>query len=488
MRRQFRTQGNTNGITRARLEVQSTPLSLTISPTFDTRRIMNDSAAFPDDFLWGAATSAYQIEGSPLADGAGPSNWHRFVRIPGAIVGGDTGDLACDHYRRYKADVELMRQLGLKAYRFSISWSRIFPEGRGKPNPKGLDFYQRLVDELLAAGIEPFPTLFHWDLPAILDDAGGWVNRDICGWFADYAHLLFRNLGPKVKFWTTLNEPWVVTDAGYVNGTHAPGHRSLANAPWVSHHLLRAHALAVQAFRADGQGQIGLVVNLEPKYAATERPEDLDAQTLAHAYMNRQYLDPVLLGTYPETMADIFGRHWPEFPAEDMALLREPVDFIGINYYTRSINRFDPRAKPVAAAPVRQDGAMYTEMDWEVFPQGLCETLAWIKRRYGDIPLYITENGAAFRDPPPRDGLVDDQARVDYFRSHLLSAREAIGKGVNLRGYFAWSLFDNFEWSFGYAKRFGLIHVDHASQRRTPKASAEFYAEVIATGGACIDV
>jgi beta-glucosidase len=446
----------------------------------------SETTCFPPEFLWGAATSAYQIEGSPLADGAGPSIWHRYVRLPGVIDGGDTGDVACDHYRRYPEDIRLMQGLGLKAYRFSVSWSRVFPEGRGRLNPKGLDFYRRLLDALLAAGIEPLPTLYHWDLPAALDDLGGWVNRDSAAWFADYAHVLFRALEGKVKRWATLNEPWVVVDGGYLHGVHAPGHASLQEAPLASHNLLRAHALAVQAFRADGRGEIGLVVNLEPKYAVSDAPAEMAAIARAHAYMNRQYLDPVFFGTYPDELAEIFGDAWPSFPQEDMKLIREPFDFLGVNYYTRSVNRADTLSPPVCAAPVRQAGAEYTEMGWEVFPQGLKETLLWVKRRYGDLPLYITENGAAFADPQPENGRVEDARRVEYLRSHLRAAHEAIQEGVNLRGYFVWSLLDNFEWSYGYSKPFGLVHVDFATQRRTPKASAGFYSRVIQSSGGAL--
>lgn len=446
----------------------------------------SETTCFSPDFLWGAATSAYQVEGSPLADDAGPSIWHRFVRLPGVIENGATGDMACDHYRRYPEDVRLMQTLGLKAYRFSVSWSRVFPEGRGHLNPKGLDFYQRLVDALLAAGIEPFLTLYHWDLPAALDDLGGWGNRDSAFWFADYAHTLFRALEGKVKRWVTLNEPWVVADGGYLHGVHAPGHASLKETPLVSHNLLRAHALAVQAFRVDGQGEIGLVVNLEPKYAASDSPEDVAAVARVHAYMNRQYLDPVFFGTYPDELKEIFGDAWPSFPLEDMKLIQEPFDFLGVNYYTRSVNRADPLSPPVCATPVRQTGAEYTEMGWEVFPQGLKETLLWTKSRYGNIPLYITENGAAFADPAPINDEVEDPRRIEYLRSHLRAAHEAIREGVDLRGYFVWSLLDNFEWSCGYSKRFGLVHVDFATQKRTPKASAGLYSRVIQSNGAAL--
>lgn len=447
---------------------------------------MTASALFPESFLWGAATSAYQVEGSPLADGAGPSIWHHFVHTPGKVWNDDTGDVACDHYRRYRDDVRLMKELGIGAYRFSIAWARVFPDGKGRINPNGLDFYRRLIEALCEQGIEPFVTLYHWDLPQALDDLGGWANRDSAEWFADYAHALFRELGDSVKFWATLNEPWVVAHEGYLRGTHAPGHASLTEPPRVAHNLLRAHARAVQAFRADGNGEIGLVVNLEPKHAASDSPHDRTAMLRAHAYMNRQYLDPLFLGAYPEEMSEIFGSAWPQFSEEDLKLLREPFDFLGVNYYTRSVNRHDPQASPLYVSPERQEDAEYTQMEWEVFAHGLTETLLWVKRRYGDIPLYVTENGAAFDDPPPFEGRVADPRRAAYLRSHVAAVGEAMKQGADVRGYFAWSLFDNFEWSYGYAKTFGLVHVDRATQRRTPKDSARLYREIIAVqGGNC---
>lgn len=447
---------------------------------------MTRSSTFPPGFLWGAATSAYQIEGSPLADGAGVSNWHRFSHTPGAIAGGDTGDRACGHYLHYGNDVRLMRDLGLKAYRFSLAWSRIFPEGRGKPNPKGLDFYSRLLDALQAAGIEPYATLHHWDLPAALDDRGGWANRDSAGWFADYAHAAIRALGGRIKHWATLNEPWVMVHEGYVNGGHPPALRDLAKARLAAHNLLRGHGLAVRAFRADGEGHIGLVVNLEPKYAATDSPEDRAATARMHAWMNRQFLDPVFLGSYPEELAELHGPKPPPFPEEDFRVIREPIDFLGINYYSRSVVRADPKAPPFFAGRVRQAGAEHTAMDWEVFPEGLKACLLWVKRRYGEIPLYITENGAAFADPLPLGGRVADSRRVAYLRAHLRAAHEAIAEGANLRGYFAWSLLDNFEWAFGYEKRFGLVRVDFDTQARMLKDSARFYRRVIESHGAAI--
>ena len=447
---------------------------------------MAGRVVFPEGFVWGAATSAYQVEGSPVADGAGPSIWHRFSHTPGRVRDGDTGDVACDHYRRAAGDVALMRELGLSAYRFSVAWGRVLPEGRGKVNAKGLDFYSRLVDLLLEAGIQPFLTLYHWDLPAALDDLGGWLNPDIAGWFGEYADVMVRALDGRVRWWTTLNEPWVVADGGYLCGVLAPGHANLFEAPIATHNLLRAHAAAVQAYRARGAHQIGLVVNLEPKYPASSSAQDLAATARSEAYMNRQYLDPVLLGSYPAELAGIFGEAWPESAAAEAAALRQPIDFLGINYYTRGVMRHDPAVWPVSADRVRQPGALYTETDWEVFPQGLLDTLAWVRQRYGDVPLYITENGAAFADPPRAEAGIEDALRVAYLREHLRAAHRAIEQGVNLRGYFAWSLLDNFEWNQGFSKRFGIVHVDYATQRRTPKASARFYAEVIRTGGAAL--
>jgi beta-glucosidase len=444
-------------------------------------------ARFPEGFLWGAATSAYQIEGSPLADGAGPSIWQRFTHTPGLTKNNETGDVACDHYRRYEDDVRLMRSLGLNAYRFSISWSRVLPEGRGRVNERGLDFYRRLVDALLANGIQPAITLYHWDLPAALDDRGGWLNPDVAAWFAEYAQVMFRALDDRVEMWATLNEPWVVTDGGYLHGALAPGHRNLFEAPLASHNLLLSHASAVQAYRAEGRHRIGIVVNIEPKDPASDRPEDLAAVARADAYMNRQYLDPVIHGRYPDELREIFGEAWPDFPAADLEQICQPIDFLGVNYYTRSVTCDAPRALPVRAGRVRQPRHAYTETDWEVYPPGLTNTLVWIKERYGDLPLYVTENGAAFYDPPMVQGdELSDPLRVEYFRTHLLAVHDAMKKGVDLRGYFAWSLLDNFEWSLGYSKRFGIVHVDFETQRRTPKASARLYSEVIRTRGACL--
>lgn len=449
--------------------------------------IMTRAYEFPADFLWGAATSAYQIEGSDIADGAGPSIWRRFSHTPGMITDGTTGDVACDHYNRWKDDIALMSDLGLGAYRFSIAWGRVLPGGTGSVNARGLGFYERLVDALLEKRIVPLVTLYHWDLPAALDDRGGWLNPDIAMWFAEYARVVVGALGDRVPMWVTLNEPWVVMDGGYLNGGLAPGHRSVFEPPIVTHNLLRAHGAGIQAIRAESKSKAGLVVNLEPKYPASDSPGDQRATARADAYMNRQYLDPAILGSYPEELADIFGEAWIEPTADDWRLIRQPLDFLGINYYSRGVMRADARDRPLGSVRVKQPTASYTEMEWEVFPQGLFDALTWVRGRYGDIPLYITENGAAFNDPPTAGGsVVEDPLRVAYYREHLRAAHRAIQAGVPLRGYCAWSLLDNYEWSFGYTRRFGIVHVDFETQRRTPKRSARFYSDVIRTNGGAL--
>ena len=439
---------------------------------------------FPTDFVWGAATSAYQIEGSPLADGAGESIWHRFVHTPGKIFGGDHGDVACDHYRRFADDVVLMRELGIRAYRFSISWSRVLPQGTGPVNQRGLDFYRRLVDLLLEHQIQPSVTLYHWDLPAALEDRGGWAAPDMPQWFADYGRIIFRALGDRVPQWATINEPWVVFDNGYVSGIHAPGRCDWAEAAQVSLNLLRAHAAAVATFRAESKQQIGLVVNLVPVDPATDSATDRAAARRMDAYLNRQFLDPVFLGRYPEEMRDMFGPSWPALDAADAAKIQAPIDFVGINYYLRLYVAGDASAGPPRARIVEPLDRPRTATGWEIHAPGLVDTLRSVRDRYGDIPLYITENGAAFDDRSDENGGVNDTDRVEYLRSHLRAARQAINAGVNLRGYFVWSLLDNFEWQSGFSKRFGIVRVDYETQRRTPKSSARFYAKVIRTNGA----
>ncbi|HXT20845.1 MAG TPA: GH1 family beta-glucosidase [Thermoanaerobaculia bacterium] len=448
---------------------------------------MAQESRFPADFLWGAATSAYQIEGSPLADGAGASIWHRFAHTPGMVRDGDTGDVACDHYRRMPEDVMLMRELGLGAYRFSIAWPRVMPDGVGPVNQRGLDFYRRLVDALRAAGIAPVATLYHWDLPAALDDRGGWTNPDVAGWFTDYAVACVRALDG-VELWATLNEPWVVADGGYLHGVLAPGRRSAFAAAAAAHNLLRAHAAAMQACRPFAAGKLGLVVNLAPKHAASEGAEDRAAAAREDAYMNRHYLDPALLGSYPPELAAIYGEAWSERYDAEAGDLATPIDWLGVNYYTRNVVRHDSTGWPTRAVLVRQRHSTHTETNWEVYPEGLSECLRWVRERYGDLPLYVTENGAAFYDPPvAADGIIDDPLRVAYLRDHLRAVTGAMADGVDVRGYFAWSLLDNLEWAHGFSKRFGIVHVDFASQQRTIKASGRFYARIVGSNGAVLD-
>lgn len=448
---------------------------------------MPQPSSFPPGFLWGAATSAYQIEGSPLADGAGMSIWHRFAHTPGRVLEGMTGDVACDHYRRWKSDIALMKALGLQSYRFSVAWGRVLPQGTGAVNAKGMDFYEQLVDGLLEAGIAPMLTLYHWDLPAALEDRGGWLNPDMPKWFADYAGTMFAKLGDRVPLWATLNEPWVVVDAGYVHGVNAPGHRDFYEAPRAAHGLLSSHAAAVRRFRESGMksAKIGLVVNLAPHHPATDAPEDIEAAARGHAYFNEQYLDPVFFGRYPERVKQMYGEAWPEHTAEELAALREPFDFLGINWYTGQDVKHDPSRPPQCCATVPDPTRVRMTTDWEVRPELFLETLTWVAERYGKMPVYVTENGAAFPDPPhATNGVVDDPLRVDYLRRHIAAVREAIRQGVDLRGYFVWSLMDNFEWASGYSHRMGLLHVDYTTQERTVKSSGRFYQGVIAMNGA----
>lgn len=442
---------------------------------------------FPPDFLWGAATSAYQIEGSPLADGAGESIWHRFSHTPGKIFSDQHGDVACDHYHRFVDDARLMQDLGIRAYRFSISWSRVLPDGTGKVNRAGLDFYNRLVDTLVEHEITPSATLYHWDLPQTLEDRGGWANPESVNWFSEYATLMFRELDDRVPLWATINEPWVVVNEGYVEGRHAPGRRDWSEAALVSKNLMKAHAAAVVAYRAVGRNSIGLVVNLVPIEPATRSPEDKSAANRLDAYLNRQFLDPVLLGEIPSEIPEMFGPAWPQWTLDELRQVRQTIDFVGVNYYLKLDVCDDSRAGPPRAKIVLTPNCSRTATDWEIYPPGLTGILEWIKSRYGDLPLYITENGAAFDDAVLPDGTVNDRSRVEYVHDHLRAARQAIEAGIDLRGYFLWSLLDNFEWQSGYSKRFGIAYVDFETQRRIPKVSARFYSEVIRTNGAALE-
>ncbi len=456
---------------------------------------------FPAGFLWGAATAAYQVEGAVAEDGRTASIWDTFSHTPGHVLGADTGDVACDHYHRYRDDVALMAGLGLGSYRFSVSWSRVQPGGSGKANQAGLDFYRRLVDELLARDIVPWLTLYHWDLPQELEDAGGWPARDTAYRFADYAALVHEALGDRVKHWTTLNEPWCAAFLGYASGDHAPGRQDPEASLMAAHHLLLGHGLATRALRAGATpAEVGLTLNLYAVSPAGRGPHDADAVRRVDGLQNRLFLDPVLRGRYPaDVLFDV--REISDFGQVrdgDLEIIATPLDMLGVNYYSRHVvtgpdpaslpdlDHHRPRSNYPGSEHVQfvSRGLPVTDMGWEIDAPGLTEVLAGVSRDYApDLPLYVTENGAAFADRPDPDGRVDDPDRIDYLDAHLRACHEAIAQGIPLRGYFAWSLLDNFEWSWGYAKRFGLVHVDYSSLRRTPKSSAGWYAEVTRRNG-----
>lgn len=435
--------------------------------------------SFPRDFLWGAATSAYQIEGAPLEDGKGPSIWDTFSHQSGAIRDGSTGDLACDHYHRWREDIALLREIGVRAYRFSISWPRVLPEGTGRVNGPGLVFYDRLVDALLAVGIEPLVTLYHWDLPQALQDKGGWPWRGIVPIFVEYAQAVVKRLGDRVRRWITHNEPMVVASFGHFTGEHAPGFRDPQLALLAAHHLLLSHGEAVPAIRAAASGpvQVGIALNLQPVFPVSDSPEDTNAARHFDGLVNRWYLDPLFRGSYPE---DVLATLGPLFqaPPHDLERMRVPLDFLGVNYYSRVVVRYDPTIPVLHARQVEREGVERSLM-WEIYPQGMGEILDLLHREYRPPAILITENGMPLQDVPGADGKVNDVQRIDYLRRHLTEVQLAMERGVPVRGYFVWSLLDNFEWSLGYAMRFGLVHVDFATQKRTPKASAKWYSRVI---------
>jgi len=413
---------------------------------------------FPQGFLWGAATSAYQIEGAWNRDGKGESIWDRFAHSPYRVMNGDTGDVACDHYRRMSKDVALMKELGLQTYRFSISWPRILPQGRGAVNEKGLDFYDRLVDSLLAADIIPNATLYHWDYPQALQEAGGWPNRESVDWFVDYARVVFDRLGDRVPLWVTHNEPWVTAFIGHALGILAPGICDYSQAYQTAHHQLLSHGRTVQLFRQGGyRGEIGIVLNLGHFEPATESQADLAACQRAYEENAGLFMDPLFKGHYPEMLLDWIGPHRPRVREEDAALISQPIDFLGVNYYTThevswSLSHGLLKAN---SAPVSAPGWGRTKMGWGINPPGLAAVLLNIKENYGNPKMYVTENGCALKDAPDERGFVADWGRVNFFRDHLMAAHDAIQAGANLHGYYAWSLMDNFEWAMGYEPRFG---------------------------------
>ena len=436
---------------------------------------------FPKDFVWGAATASYQIEGAWNEDGKGESIWDRFSHTPGKIDNADTGDVACDHYHRWADDIKLLKELGLQAYRFSVAWPRIFPNGRGEINQAGLDFYSRLVDGLLKENIEPWLTLYHWDLPQSLEDEGGWTARTTAEAFVEYTDIVSHTLGDRVKNWITLNEPFVSAFIGYQEGRHAPGHTDLHEALSASHHLLLAHGWAVPIIRRNcPEANVGITLNYSPQVPASPSVADRTAATWMDGYVNRWFLDTLVGRGYPQDMVNGFGDEMAFVQSGDLDVISVPVDFLGINYYTRRIVRSDKVGEAENAPCTVFSSDEMTEMNWEVYPEGLYQTLGRLYFDYYDFPaIYITENGAAFKDQVSADGGVDDPARLSYIKRHLMAVHRAMGIGVPVKGYFAWSLMDNFEWGFGYSKRFGLIHVDYQTQQRIFKSSAKWYQQVI---------
>jgi len=446
--------------------------------------VSDSQLIFPKGFVWGAATASYQIEGAWDQEGKGESIWDRFSHTPGNVENGDTGDVACDHYHRWLEDVALMKELGLDAYRFSISWPRILPEGRGDINQAGIDFYSRLVDALLDAGIVPYATLYHWDLPQALQDEGGWPLRRIVEAFTEFMDVASRALGDRVKHWITLNEPWVSAFIGYREGRHAPGHTDLGEALAASHHLLLSHGLAVPVIRANcPDADVGIALNLTPQEPASLSAADRKESTWVDGYINRWFLDPLVGRGYPQDIVNSFGNEMEFVQTGDLDSIAIPVDFLGVNYYTRGIARStdidEADNEPCTVIPSDE----ITAMDWEVYPLGIYNILGRLHFDYAFPAIYITENGAAFPDEVGPDGRVDDPARLAYIKRHLEMVHKAINIGVPVKGYFAWSLLDNFEWGFGYSKRFGIVYVDYQTQQRTPKFSASWYREVIRRNG-----
>jgi beta-glucosidase len=432
---------------------------------------------FPQGFVLGAATAAYQIEGAATVDGRGESIWDRFSHTPGRVRNRDTGDVACDHYHRYAEDVALMAELGLDAYRFSVAWPRILPEGTGSVNEPGLDFYDRLIDELLRRGIAPFVTLYHWDLPQVLEDTGGWPVRATAAAFAEYAGIVASRIGDRVRHFATFNEPNIVSDHGYRKGSHAPGRTEPDAALGSAHHLLVAHGLAVERIRSAAPGAaVGIVLNLEPQHPASAHPLDLEAASVAHDQVNRWFLDPVAGRGYPDDGAKAWGWRREEILEGDLDLIAAPIDFLGVNYYYRRIVR-SPLLPPLEEQPSEPER---TAMGWEVYPAGLVEVLELAASRTGDLPIYVTENGAAF--PPDDVDPTRDPDRVRFLHRHLAAAQEAIERGVRLDGFFVWSLLDNFEWAQGYGPRFGIVHVDYETMERRIRDSGRFWASVARDG------
>ena len=457
---------------------------------------------FPHGFLWGVATASYQIEGAVDLDGRGPSIWDTFSRRPGAVFNGDTGDVACDHYHRLDEDLDLLAKLGLGSYRFSVAWPRIQPSGSGRPNQAGLDFYKRLVAGLRERSIEPMLTLYHWDLPQALEDRGGWVERDTAARFSDYADIVARSLGEDVDHWITLNEPWCSAWLGYGSGAHAPGVRDIGRAAAATHHLLLGHALAISSLRAAlPDARLGVTLNLAPHRSGSPHELDVAAARRAEGNLNRLFLDPIFRGSYPADMIEHYAATTPGFSVVrdgDLELISQPLDFLGVNYYqprtvvdetrvaeAREAGYFvshaerDPLDVDLRIESVETPGRAKTDMGWEIDASGMTEVLVELQRDYTDLPIYITENGAAFYDYLDPAGRVRDLDRVAYLRGHVSAVHDSIDAGVDVRGYFLWSLLDNFEWAFGYSRRFGIVWVEFPTGERVPKESFHWYADTV---------
>ncbi len=433
----------------------------------------DSSNHFPPGFVWGVATSAFQIEGAPAEDGKGPSIWDEFCRVPQAIADASNGDVACDHYHRLTDDLDLIASLGVDAYRFSVSWPRVRPGGSGSWNEKGLDFYERVIDGLMERGIKPYLTLNHWDLPAELQTTGGWSHRDTVHRFVEYAVGISKRVGDRVASITTHNEPWVMATLGHETGIFAPGIKDRATAMQVSHHLLLSHGLALQAMRANGcAAQLGIVLNVSPIQPATDSAADMQKAQLEDGRLVRWYMDPLFKSAYPQDVLNFLGQDAPRMETGDLAAIATPMDFLGINYYSRSV------VSAVEDCKVHDSGYGVTDMGWEIYPRGLTEVLLRLQRDYAVPPLYVTENGGAFKDRLV-DGMVHDAERTDYIARHIDAVGDAIRQGVRMNGYMVWSLLDNFEWASGFDKRFGIVHVDYETQRRTPKASALWYRDFL---------
>jgi beta-glucosidase len=445
---------------------------------------------FPRDFAWGAATASYQIEGAVDEDGRGKSIWDVFAHIKGNTADGESGDVACDHYHRYKEDVELMRYLGVKNYRCSIDWPRIFPSGSGEVNRKGLDFYDRLFDACLENGITPWVTLFHWILPQTLQEKGGFANRDCVDRFCDFTDTVTAHFGGRIKNWMTFNEPWVYAFCGHLNAAHAPGLKDLPTALSVAHNILLAHGKAMLVIKKNVPGaKAGIVNNLAWVESATNKQEDVEAAKRWDLAFNRWFMDPLFGRGYPDEMVSWYGKNTPQIKDSDFEQMASPMDFLGVNYYTRRLVSYAPEDSHIKAKQVYRPYIKRAEFEeWEIFPEGLYKVLVNIKEQYGNIPAYVTESGASLLDRVSEDGCIHDPDRIEYYRRHFAAAWQAIQEGSDLRGYFVWSLYDNLEWGFGYTKRFGFVYVDRKNNlKRIIKDSGHFIASVFEKNGIKVD-